>query len=637
MGQFSKILVVCKTHLDVGFTDFARNVTQQYFYNYIPAAIKTADTLRKKNGDARFVWTVGSWLIHTCLEQGGENLKTALCMAIEQGDIRWHALPFTMHTELLDADLLRYGLSLSQELDARFGRKTIAAKMTDVPGHTKAMIPFLAQAGVEFLHIGVNDSCTIPQIPPIFRWQNGEQEVTVMYSQGYGDFAPIGDSGTALYFAHTADNKGGQNPKQIEKLFHKLHKAHPEAEIVAADLNDAALAARTVRESLPVVTQEIGDTWIHGVGSDPKRVAQYRAMLRFRTNLEEAQRNILNRGLLMIAEHTWGLDEKTFLKDNKNYARKRFDAVRKKENYRKMEASWQEQRKYITDAAAALSPEHAEAAQRTLRDLHKQPADLAGAVRVQTYDMLEVAGYRVQLNRRGIVKHLEKDGRVYADSEHVLGRVIYEQFCKEDYDRFFAQYNVLPVAWAKEDFQKIGMERGVDRYRQYKPSLTALYQKSNRLIAQLEFAQEAYEQYGCPRKAELVIIFAEDSVTLNFAYFDKPANRMAEAMWLLMQPIAGNARVQKLGLLIDPNDVVKNGNNKLFGTDFGVVYDELRLHAVDSALLAFDQPSLLDFNSKPVDTRKGVWFNLFNNVWGTNFQMWHEGAMHYRFVLQTGV
>ena len=87
-----------------------------------------------------------------------------LCEAIEDGDITWHGLPFTTHTELMSESLFRYGLSLSKELDKRFGKKTIAAKMTDVPGHTKAIIPHLAENGIEFLHIGVNPASAVPDL-----------------------------------------------------------------------------------------------------------------------------------------------------------------------------------------------------------------------------------------------------------------------------------------------------------------------------------------------------------------------------------------------------------------------------------------------------------------------------------------
>ena len=92
--------------------------------------------------------------------------------AILAGDITWHGLPFTTHSELMDADLFRFGLSLSKELDNRFGKHTIAAKLTDVPGHTRGIIPLLADAGIKFLHIGVNPGSTVPGVPPLFRWQD---------------------------------------------------------------------------------------------------------------------------------------------------------------------------------------------------------------------------------------------------------------------------------------------------------------------------------------------------------------------------------------------------------------------------------------------------------------------------------
>ncbi len=69
--------------------------------------------------------------------------------AIERGLIRWHGLPFTTHSELMSPALFRAGLSFSKELDRRFGKQTIAAKMTDVPGHTIGIVPLLAEAGLQ--------------------------------------------------------------------------------------------------------------------------------------------------------------------------------------------------------------------------------------------------------------------------------------------------------------------------------------------------------------------------------------------------------------------------------------------------------------------------------------------------------
>src|SRR6185436_17475502 len=121
--------------------------------------------------------------------------------------IRWHALPFTTHSELMSPDLFRAGLSYGQELDRRFGRTTIAAKMTDVPGHTIGIVPLLAEAGVQFLHLGVNAASPVPQVPDVFRWRAPDgSEVIVMYQPSYGEthFPPHMEDG--LGFAHTNDN-----------------------------------------------------------------------------------------------------------------------------------------------------------------------------------------------------------------------------------------------------------------------------------------------------------------------------------------------------------------------------------------------------------------------------------------------
>ncbi|HPS41260.1 MAG TPA: hypothetical protein PK040_01565, partial [Anaerolineaceae bacterium] len=117
-----KIHLIFKTHLDVGFTDFAAAVTHNYFKKYIPTALRVAREMRDSGCEDRFVWTTGSWLIYEFLEQASPAERADMEAGILAGDIAWHALPFTTHTELMDAELFRFGLSLSQSLDARYGR-----------------------------------------------------------------------------------------------------------------------------------------------------------------------------------------------------------------------------------------------------------------------------------------------------------------------------------------------------------------------------------------------------------------------------------------------------------------------------------------------------------------------------------
>ena len=210
-NEIKKVYVVFKTHLDIGFTDFAETVTEEYMDEYIPAAIKLGYEL-KDSKDLKFKWTTGSWLIYNYLKNKKGKELNSLVQAIEDGIIYWHGLPFTTHTELMDKQLFEYGLSLSKKLDKRFGRKTIAAKMTDVPGHTKAIIPLLAKSGIKFLHIGVNPASAVPKVPSIFRWIGADgSEVIVCYSYNYGQDCILPCMKEALYFAHTGDNCGPQS------------------------------------------------------------------------------------------------------------------------------------------------------------------------------------------------------------------------------------------------------------------------------------------------------------------------------------------------------------------------------------------------------------------------------------------
>ena len=167
-----RVLYVAKTHLDVGFTASAASVRQRYLDDFFPRAVGVAEQLRALGGPARLRWTTGSWILSEALDAADREHRLRLEAAIEHGDLCWHALPFTMHTEYADPSLIRHGLSLSAELDRRFGRRTRAAKATDVPGHTRGLVPLLAEAGVDLLHVGVNPVAAAPSVPLQFRWRD---------------------------------------------------------------------------------------------------------------------------------------------------------------------------------------------------------------------------------------------------------------------------------------------------------------------------------------------------------------------------------------------------------------------------------------------------------------------------------
>ena len=629
-----KIIVIFKTHLDIGFTDFSANVTKKYMESYLPGAATAANELKEKNGDARLVWTTGSWLIEEYLRTHSGKEGDAVRKCIQNGDICWHGLPFTTHTELMSAELLEYGLSISKKLDETFGKKTIAAKMTDVPGHTKAMIPFLKKAGIEFMHIGVNPASSGPCVPPLFRWQadNGDM-ITVMYQTDYGEFAVIEGTDTAVYFAHTGDNLGVQSTEKIEEIFAKIHTEYPDAEIKAGNLNDLALAVREVENTLPIITDEIGDTWIHGVGADPKKVSQFRALERLYAKLPDGDdKETLARGLIMIPEHTWGLDVKTHLNDHEHYDRDDFNEIRKPaSNYLKMEKSWREQRAYITDTVEKLGRENKEKALELIAEAERNNVLKRWEIDFASGTECELGSFKLKFNPQGEIISLTYGDKVIADRTHRLLSIVYEQFCADDYKRFFNQYNRIEAGWAYEDFTKPGIEDGSKHYIRFEPERATVSPLENGLLVRYTFDKDAHKKCGCPLMFDAVIWAEDNTLKIDLAWFSKPANRAAEAIWFGFKPIAENKRISKFGQLIDPKRVVENGQCRLHATDFGVAYDGLTIETVDTALVAPQYPSLLNFtDTKPLDSDP-VYFNLYNNIWGTNFPMWYEDNARFRF------
>ncbi len=656
------IHLIFKTHLDVGFTDYASKVIDNYFKKYIPAAMRVAREMRTSGSSDRFIWTTGSWLIYEYLEQASSAEKKEMEEAILAGDIAWHALPFTTHTELMDAELFRFGLSLSKKLDARFGRTTTAAKMTDVPGHTRAIIPLLVEAGVTFLHIGVNPGSTVPGVPGLFRWRDPEgSEVMVMYESGYGSAFEIPGLDQSLAFGHTSDNMGPQSADQVRDVYREIRALMPDARIFASTLSDFAGHLEKVRHTLPVITSEIGDTWIHGAGSDPIKVSRFRELLRLRaewlasgkTSYQDRQFVNFNRWLLMVPEHTWGMDEKTYLGDLENYSAEKFSAARGFPNFKKFESSWVEKRAYPQLAVNALEDsalaEEARARLESIRpvrpNLEEWQAISGAALRLET-DSMEVEFEE----NTGSVSHLlqKTTNRVWVNKPQVFGQLSYQTFSAADYDRFFAAYVIHAQQhdWAREDFTKPGLTAAEAESRLWLPRCRAVYgrprKNAQEILFHLGFDGQVVQRYGAPGDIYLKYSVCEEvpHMMIDLQWFNKKASRLPEALWFSFQPLVlpdAEWVIEKMGKEISPLSVVENGNRHLHAAGKYVCCQAgkaaIKLSPLDSPLVAPGQRCLLDFNNEQPDMREGVHFCLLDNLWGTNFPMWFEEDCLYRYTV----
>ena len=643
------IHLVFKTHLDIGFTDLAGKVRRQYHERFIPQALDTAEHFFAEDPAQKiFVWTTGAWLVWDHLDSQPKEKVKRLERAIERGLIRWHALPFTTHSELMSPALFRAGLSFSRELDERFGVTTTAAKMTDVPGHTRGIVPLLAEADVRFLHIGVNSASTPPDIPPVFRWRApGGEEIVVVYQNSYGaTYFPDGfDAG--LSFAHTMDNVGPQNVSQAAECHRDVRNANPGCEVEASTLEAYGALLWAERERFPVVDLELADSWIHGSASDPHKTARFLALQRlydrFAQEGLDARRLAFGRGLTLVAEHTCGVDIKTYLRDESAWDRPAFAALRKSDfRFAYTESSWAEQRAYLDAADSELAGDDRAAAETALKELElfEAPADGRGDVNGSE---VEVGNWRIAFDRQSgaLTRLISPGGVAITGQDDNLVAYAYESYDAADIARHMKSYLTNWDEWAVLDHDKPGLKGARTACSAvFATTLAGVSRHGSFPVLRLAVAERARDQLGAPREIDLMLKPAADNaLMLVLATRDKPANRMPEAGFLSVRPVgAGDWSYLKMGLWQPGDAVVRNGGGQLQAvaglrctlTDGQI----LSVTPLDTPLAAPAVAPFMPFSADPPDLSQGIRFNLHNNKWGTNFPMWWEGSFQARFVLK---
>lgn len=573
-----EIYLLFKTHLDIGFTNNASVVVKRYLKEFIPNAIKVGYEL--KNTETPFIWTVGSWLLNEALKDDKDGRVEK---AIQDGVISWHGLPFTGYTEMMNETLFEYGLSLADKLDERFGKQTISAKMTDVPGHTVGMIKHLKAHGIEFMHIGVNEATPLPPVPPLFKWSDGENEITVMYESAYGGTTEFGDF--AVTFGFTGDNCGPQNPDVIVEQYKKLQEKYPEAKIIPATLNDVALRMRSVKD-LPVINKEIGDTWIHGLGTDPKKVSIYRSLLR---HIEEKGTGDadLSDNLLLVPEHTWGADRKCRFKNEEGYTVEEFEKLRDNPDRKSIEETWAEQRAYLDKAQEVLGTK-VEYCTEKLDILEMKPCEVS-------------------------------------DRNVEISWVLYDS---TDYDRYKNTY-MTPYGqgmwWAIADFIKSGLPKENNRGIHVAHPCEA-FTDGNRTVVVYRFDKELSVYEGLPT---VYGIFEGNKVELRL--IGQKANRQPNAFFVKFKGYKEKWQVHKLGRWIDSTDII--GSPLICGIDKGVRNGEVEIQSLDAPLVCPFGRRLLEYDLHP--STEDMYFNLYNNIWNTNHPLWYEEDSVFRFVINS--
>ena len=169
----------------------------------------------------------------------------------------------------------------------------------------------------------------------------------------------------ALIYAFKDDNKGPHNVTEAQHVIDCVRSLIPgggggKPRVFGSTFDAfvaAVMASPTARAALPVVTQEIGDTWIFGAQADPRKTKALRIMMRQRTaclrapaaarcNASDPAFTNFTRFLLKPTEHTFGLHS---LADKQHWSNAQLHLALVANTptgaaFRQWEASWLEQR-----------------------------------------------------------------------------------------------------------------------------------------------------------------------------------------------------------------------------------------------------------------------------------------------------
>jgi hypothetical protein len=145
--------------------------------------------------------------------------------------------------------------------------------------------------------------------------------------------------------------------------------------------------------------------------------------------------------------------------------------------------------------------------------------------------------------------------------------------------------------------------------------------------------------FGAPAAVELAFEAVAEGLSITLRLRGKAANRMPEAGFLWFRPEGAEGwAFLKSGIWLPAADVAPSGGGHLQAifAAAAALPDGHRLEIVpkDAGLVGPAGTDFMTFSPQPPDFAGGLRFNLYNNKWGTNFPMWWEGDVQFRFMLR---
>ena len=530
---------------------------------------------------------------------------------------------------------------------------------------TQASIPYMLQHNIAAISVGVNPASAPPAVPSPNVWKFGNHSIITYWHKGGYPLRPgkspqspgglsrkdcqfVDGLEHVLCFAFRSDNYGPpEDILEIKTYFNILRYEFPGARIKASTFEDFTSLLIPLKDTFPLVTEEIGDTWIQGPASDPIKMQRYRTINRLRSkcvqqgkcDVADKRFDDMSRLLLKLPEHTYGLSSDY---DNKHWSNADFQPLQyNKQSFLNDTMSWLSHRAFNDLSIEALKDHPL--AKEIKAELAKLSPYLPNLTDYRYHDLNEAIvcknGMRLKVGRKGaLIELMDVNGRNWADEEHQVGEILYRTFNTSDYARNQAEY-----VYEGGVFNKPGMEYTKAESRFWDVEARGAYVTKTGdpcnggvYVRVVHSDEQTWFKYGAPTSYFIKYTPRSDRVDVEYQFFNKPSTRLPEALFLKFEPkpqVGHRWYVHKLGYLVDPYNVILNGSQYVHAVDQGVAYltsdlKGLLVQSLDVATVAVQTmdhtPSPFPTPLTPMKTRPtAMAFNFYNNIWETNFVFWY--------------
>ena len=631
------------------------------------------------------------------------------------------------------------GVSQMRDFDQRFygKNKTLTMSDRDVIYVTRSTVPMLVRNGIKGLTIGSNGANYPPQVPKLHLWRDlaTDTEVVVAYHPyGYGGYGKstcagpgqCGDcaeapNGVALCTEFRTDNTGP--PTSTDEIIASLDAVraeYPKASVFASTFDAFVEDVLPVKDQLPVVTSEVGDTWMYGAPSDPLKMAQNRLIQRAWEDCLAKERAAgghgggdesscewensaairnMTRFLMKAPEHTWGTPGISGWGSGDDYDKANFTAHLNNDAYHAAASSWAEQRIFNYLAAQALVEGKHPLADVVVAEL----AELSSVTPVDVSGMtfhpfaagskgvtVPIGAAQVTFDATGAISSLQFDDLTeWASAEQPLAAFAYQTLNDSDWKPF--TYDYINGHSMSGGFCKPGSNNYTES-KQWRPSLQGVYTRGNTAVAKMTMDPIAASKYGAPRELYLKVVqsaaqavssltrstnaparrptsktghghgsandanevgvvgkagkagVASFGLDLELTWIGKTPTMVGESSMLTFPPAPALASAEawsldKMGGLIDPEDVIDGGNQFNHGTWRGgaqartAAGETFTVSSLDAPNMCPQTPLFPHGNPLPAGSdglkqlKKGSVFgvgvNLHNNLWNTNYPLYY--------------